>query len=280
MKPAKYILLFSFAMILIGIIGKSVPLFENAELFLSIGLIIHVITSIVYGISALIYKKHRIEAGMITLAIPLTAGIVLSLLRWPGGNVLIVLGSGILSMGAFVMLTITLVKNHKIALGILYVAIGFGGLFFCFKFMRWPGAAIMFFPAAITTLIAFVFLFIKKETFTMSKIISLLIIALITGVFFTSSSQLYRIKHINVFKPERNLSENYYTYAWLLNKEGKKEEARSNLQLAIQAVANPYNLNENPMTDVNSATERYRNALNLLENDQWKEKETPMNNHF
>ncbi len=278
MKPAKYILLFSLVLILPGIIGKSILVFHKAQLLLLFGMLVYLVTGIVYGILSLVHKKHRIEACMILLAHPLVLGILFTQMHWPAGDIFIILGSSFVLMGSIGFFLYTLIQNRKVTLGALYLAIGFGSLFFCFKFLRWPGASLLFAPAGTCIVVAIIMLLVKREKIQLNTLMALLVIGIYSIVFFSSSSQLYKVKHLNMLAPEFNFPENYYIYAWVLHQEGKEEEAKLALALAVQEAKNPYNVHKEFFQYQGSAAlERYEKAIHLLEANQWTEYERPYN---
>ena len=284
MKNTKYILLFSFSLLLIGILSKSIFLFTSSSLIMIIGLMIFLVAGVVYGIMALVAKQFRIEAGMIALAFPLVAGIIFSLLYWPMGGVLIVMGSGILVIGSLVVLLYCLAQNRNVPLGVFYLAIGLGSLFFCFKFMRWPGADVLFIPVGMAIIAAIGILIVKRVELTISKIVSLIVIGLILLVYISSNSQLYYIKHLNKFQLDNNFPENYYTYAWILNKEGKREEAKVNLKIALREVQNPNNIQSRKTMGIADTPDanfkRYERALKQVNENNWTEFEKAEFNPF
>ncbi|NQY30150.1 MAG: hypothetical protein HRT69_11855 [Flavobacteriaceae bacterium] len=281
MKITKYVLFFSFVLILIGIIGKSVTIFLGAKVLLVLGLVLYLLTGFIYGIITLVKRKHRIEAGMIALASPLVFGILFKLMYWPGGSLFVIIGSQVLLFGSIGMLIYSLSKNRKSILGILFLTIGLCGLFFCFKIMHWPGATLLFIPVAISIIVALIFLIKKKAKIDLSKMVSLIVITLVIILFISRDSQLFRFQHIYPKQASFNAPENYHIYAWMLYKEGKKDEAKVNLQLAIQEAQNPNNTQLNNLEDDKELTiERYKRAMGFLISNKWDEKESPINDSY
>jgi glucan phosphoethanolaminetransferase (alkaline phosphatase superfamily) len=278
MKLLKHLLLSLFAVILIGIAGKTVTPFMNAGYILFFSMMGYFVGGMIYIILALVKQKHRIEAAMIGISFPLMVGFFFTCMRWPFGGPLIVIGSPvmiILSIGLFIY---SLVQNRNVTLAALYVATAVSSFYFCFKIMLWPGSFPLFIFAVTSVLSAVVLFFVKKQKLTSAVALLLILNGCIFVTMFASKSQIYCYKHLNILKPEINSPEDYYTYSWLLYKEGKTEEAKTNLQLAIQQVQNPENtrtldLKEKP----EMALQRYERALHLLNANNWNEKEIYQN---
>jgi glucan phosphoethanolaminetransferase (alkaline phosphatase superfamily) len=211
---------------------------------------------------------------MISLASPLILGILFKIMYWPGAGFLIIVGSSILLLGSIGFLIYTITNKRNIPLGALYFAIGLSGLFFCFKFMRWPGATFLIIPASISIIVSLIVLIKTQVKIEVSKIVSLIVLSLVIILFITSDSKLYSFRHINSTITELNYPEHYYTYAWILYKEGDKNLAKNNLELAIQEAKNPYNTQQKNL-DSKLAIERYERAMDLLISNRWNEKERP-----
>jgi len=93
MKTLKYTLLFCFGLTLLGLISRILIPFIGNNKILILGVLILAILIPVYGIMALIKKQHRIESVMMLISIPLIFGILFRLMRWPFGNLMIIIGS-------------------------------------------------------------------------------------------------------------------------------------------------------------------------------------------
>lgn len=274
MKAVKYILLFSFAMILTGIFGKSVIIFQGAAALLSIGLSLYLMAGFFYGILTLIKKRQRIEGGMVALSGLFIMGLLFKLQFWSGGGLLFVIGAAILLLGSVGVYIYTVVRKRKIILGTLYLAIGFCGLYFCFKLLRWAGASLLFIPAGISMAVAIFVLIKKSAKFDVSKIVLLVTMVLTVMLFASSDSQLFRFVHINPSQSEFNSPEAYHIYAWILYNEGKVDQAKKNLQLAIQEAGNPENIYFDPVTNRPwLSIERYQRAMKMLDSGNWNERE-------
>jgi hypothetical protein len=264
--------------VLMGILGNSLSIFPGSKPIMALGLLIYLLSAFIYGIIALVKKQNRVEGGMMALSGLLVLGLIFKIMYWPGGGPLIVIGSPILLFGSIGLLIYSLVNNHKLSLTLLFVSIGISSIFFCFKFMRWPGASLLFFPGAIGMITAIVYMIVKQVKLDSSKIVLITIMALIVILFSTSSSALFRFRHINLTNSNYNSPEHYHEYANILYNEGKYDEALLNVKLAIQEVENPNNLLLNDLVD--SPTEskaRYERALNLINSQSWNELEEPKN---
>lgn len=274
MKVLKYILLFIFALTLIGLAGKTFLPFEHAEIIMFFGLVVYLIGGLVYIILALINEKHRVEAAMIGISFPLTLGILFSLMRWPFAGPLTVIGGPIILMLSIGLLIYLSTQKRKVSLAALYVATGANSLFFCFKIMFWPGTFQLFIFAAIFIIAATIVLVIEKQKMTSAIIVLIIINGLISITVFANQSRMYCYKHLNTLRPEYNFPEKYYTYAWMLYNEGNIEEAKINLQLAIHEAQNPNNITVHDLDDSPEVTvQRYERALDLVNANNWYEKE-------
>ncbi len=278
MKVLKHILLFIFAITLIGLSGKTFLPFENAEIFLFFGLVCYLIGGLIYIVLALINEKHRVEAAMMGISFPLIVGIMFTIMRWPFAGPFTVVGSPLILMLSIGLLIYLLFQKRKVALGAIYVATGASSLFFTFKIMFWPGTFPLFIFAAITIIVAIIVLVLEKQKMTSAILVLLILNGLISLTVFANQSRMYCYKYLNTLRPEYNFPEKYYTYAWMLYNEGNIEEAKTNLHLAIQETQNPNNITVYELYDSPEVTiERYVRALDLLNANNWTEKELSPN---
>lgn len=281
MKFVKYILLFIFALILIGLAGKTVTPFDKAELILFFGIVAYLIAAIVYIILALAYRKHRIEAAMMGISFPFVLGMLFTLMHWPFSGPLTVFGSPIILFLSIALLIYSLAQKRKAALAGLYVALGANSLFFCFKIMFWPGTFQLFIFASIFLIAAIILLIIQKQKMSTAIVVLFILNGLISLTVFASESRMYCYKHINTIRPIYNFPEKQYNYAWLLYKDGNTEEAKINLELAIEEAQNPYNMTTYELYDSPAITvERYKRAMDLLNANNWTEKEKSPNDQY
>jgi glucan phosphoethanolaminetransferase (alkaline phosphatase superfamily) len=281
MKLLKYLLLFLFAVILIGISGKTVTPFTYAGLILFFSMIGYFVGGMIYIILTLVNEKHRIEAAMIGISFPFVVGLFFTCMRWPFGGPLIVVGSSVMLMLSIGLFIYVLVQNRNVLLGALYAATGLSSLYFCFKIMLWPGSFPLFIFAVTGVLATIIFLFVKKQKLTSAVVLLLILNGCIFVTVFASKSQLYCYKHLNTLKPEINFPENYYTYAWMLYQEGKTEEAKANLKLAMQEAKNPKNIRAHESGEQPEETiQRYQRAMDLLNANNWTEKEISINARY
>jgi hypothetical protein len=271
MKIIHYILFVAFAIFAITLLGKIFLLFPVSRSAIAFGLFLLTVTSVVYLIVALIKSKERLEAGMIASGIPIYIGLSFSILLWPFGGVLIVTFSGILLMLSLGVLGYIVQKNRKVFLGICYVAFGFGGLFFCFKYMLWPGSQVIFMLFILAAIAAIVFFVAKKVPLELSTVTSLLLAGILIILFLRPTSDIYRIKYLDVLRPNTNFPESYHKYAWYLFQDGKIEEAKANLTIAIQQAQNPDNIfaHSEEVENDPDVVPRYQRALDAIDNNQW-----------
>jgi len=266
---------------LIGLFGKTFAPFDNAEIILFFGLATYLISAILYIVLALVNKKHRIEAAMMGISFPLVVGILFTLMRWPFAGPLVVIGGPIILVLSIGLLIYLLEQKRKVSLGAFYVATGASSLFFCFKIMFWPGTFPLFIFAAITIIAAIMVLLVEKQKITSAMIVLIILNGLIVMTVFARESRMYCYKHLNTIRTEYNFPEKYYTYAWMLYKEGNSEESKTNLQLAIQEAQNPNNITVYELDDLPEVTvKRYERALNLLNAKNWTEKEKSPNSPY
>ncbi|MBT3422106.1 MAG: hypothetical protein HN431_04815 [Bacteroidetes bacterium] len=277
MKVINTILLFSFSLILAGIIGKSIIIFMGANAILAIGFALLLVGILIYGIVSLSRKKQRIEAGMLTLSSLMLLGLLFKIQYWAGGGLLSTIGSSLLFLSSIWAFVYTFKKNYKRILGALFLSIGISSIFFTFKISNWPAANLLFIPAAISMIVSLFFLFKKGFELKLSYMVSIIVMLLIVITFVSKESQLHRFRHINTKYPELNVPENYYIYAWKLSKEGEKSQAIENLNYAIQEIDNPNNAYFNMyFNDSDLSKERYERALELLLADRWLQAEKPI----
>lgn len=276
MKGIKYILLFSFALTLLGIIARTLVPFRGGNESFILGVLILSLLIPIYGILALVKKQHRIEASMLFISIPLIFGVLFRLMNWPFGNEMVIIGSQILFLVSIGILIYSIIKKIKISESILFVTIGFCGLTYCFKVLFWPGSKTLIIAAFITIGVALLIILRKKSKFNVSKVVLGVIILLFTLSFITKESKLFQNSNINLLSPESNHPEDYYQYAWLLYSEGDTKKAKTNLQNAIDELNNPDNKYANRFSkNRNNYLKTYETAMNMLNNDNWNNLEWP-----
>ena len=274
MKIAKYILLFAFSLILIGIFGKSVVTMPGADAILVLGLLIYLITGLIYIIITLVKRKQRIEAGMIAISGMLVTGLLFKNMFWTNGGMLVIIGSQILLFGSIGVFIYCKIKKRKIVLAALFLVVGLSSLFFCFKFMRWPGASPLFTLTVIGLVILAYTVFKNGLKLNISRSVSIIIILLIIATYISSESQLYRFRVINSEESSLNYPENYHIYSWMLYKEGEINQAKENLKLAIIEAENSNNIHFKKLErNSEQSIERYKRAMKLLETGKWLETE-------
>ena len=277
MKLLKYSLISSLLLILLGILGKSLLSFPFAGFLFFLGLAIYILGGAIYGIINLSKGKDEITATMVILSLPSVLGILLKTQHWPGGSFVFVIGTFILMAGSGLIFTQALSKKKDLVQSVLFLSVGWSGLFFLFKIMRWPGALVMFIPGAIGIGTSIVLILIKRPKIDLSKIACLIVLSLIIVTFTTNPSQIYRFQNIYKFDNQMNFPENYHKYAWMLYQEGNQAEAKLNLDLAIQQANNPNNFRIELLQDgPELATLRYQRALASLQEKNWSELELPL----
>ncbi|MFD2562109.1 hypothetical protein [Aquimarina rubra] len=276
MKILKYILLFSFALALLGLVSKTLIPYRGGNEFLILGVLLMAMLIPIYSLVALIKKKHRIESAMMLISIPLIFGILFKLMRWPFGNQMTIIGSQILLLVSIGILIYSITKKIKIPESILFVTIGFCSLTYCFKTLFWPGSKELIIAAFLTIAGSLFIILKKKAVFSTSKIVLGIIILLFTLSFLTKESTLFQTSYIDLLNPESNHPEDYYNYAWILYNEGDTTKAKTNLQYAINELNNP----DNEFSDMVSKNrdnylEVFGAAMNMLNNNNWNTLDWP-----
>lgn len=270
MKGIKYILLFSFALTLLGIVARTLVPFRGGIESFVLGVLILSLLIPIYGILSLVKKQHRIEASMLFISIPLIFAVLFELMNWPFRYEMIIIGSLILFLFSIGILMYSIIKKTKISESILFVTIGFCSLAYCFKVLFWPGSKTLIIAAFITIGVALLITLNKKGEFNVSKIVLGIIILLFTLSFITKKSKLYQNSNINQLSLESNHPEVYYDYAWLLYSEGDIKKAKINLQYAIDELNNPNNEYVNRFSkNRNNYLKTYERAMIMLNNDNW-----------
>ena len=144
MKAIKYILLFSYLLIITGVFGKTLLIFPRASIMLLLGLNLFLSFGVIYGIITLVKQQNRQEAAMIAVSMILSLGITFKFMYWPGASIMIIIGTPVQLFGSIGILAYSSSKKIKITQAILFLSIGISSLFFCFKVMRWPGSTFLF----------------------------------------------------------------------------------------------------------------------------------------
>ncbi len=242
MKAIRYILLFSFALIVFGILSKMFIALPGGNITLILGVLILVTFSPIYGIIAFIKKRHRIEASMLVIPIILYLGFLFKLMYWPGGNQMVIVGSINTTIFSIVIFIYCLVTKRKIRESILYIILGYYSLSYCFKSLYWPGAEELVIASVISMIIGIIVVLIKfRENPTTHTVVSGVLILIFTILLVTKESTLYKRTRIQTENKALNHPEKYYEYAWLLYNEGSHLRAKTNLEYAIEQTQNPNN---------------------------------------
>ncbi|WP_299902147.1 hypothetical protein [uncultured Aquimarina sp.] len=277
MKILKYILLVLFGLSLFGLVSRFLFPFPQTNALLIIGVLIILLCIPIYTILSLVKKKHRIEAFMMLVSIPLIMGVLFWLMSWPFGNEMIIIGSQIVCLSSIIFFIYSSIKKHKIGVSILFLAVGFCSLAFCFKVLFWPGSTALKFAAFLTIFVALVVLFVMKDKVTSGQLV--LGVFLIISVYFLveRESRLYGILHMDLANQELNHPEDYYYYAWKLYNEGQIETAKTNLSLAIEELNNPNNIYQDriPLENKKAYIKVYEHAKESLANNNWIILESP-----
>lgn len=275
MNIIKYVLYFSFILIVAGFLGHSIVLIDGAKGVLKLGLFTLLIFSLIYFILSLIKKKERIASGMITLSGLLILGVFFKLMNYPGGGVFVIVGSQIILMGAIGILIYSLTKKRNVEIPVAYLAVGICALFFVFKVQYWPEFVMLIGTTALSILVGTVFIFKQKKILVPSSIVILIIYGFTISLIFTSQSQVFRFKQIEINQSETN-PEFFHNYSWELYNEHKFDEASINIDKAIYEVSNEDNSTHYRISDIQQLwLERYLRAKEKIKNQNWNEIERP-----
>jgi len=184
-------------------------------------------------------KKMQIIA-LITFLL----GVVFKLLHYPGGALILLLGTLLF----FVHSIIYLFKNAKtnLPMSFLHLSYSFLTMYLLFRFQYWScgprifGSPLLFLIVLFVTLTCFVLLFKNKSQFKFSQIFLIVYFAFFWVLSYIHSDRIYYFFNLNTVLNSEARETNYNSwdrYSWFLyiaNKQDEALEANHKAQKAVE----------------------------------------------
>lgn len=181
MKFIEKVLLFLYLLAVLGLVNRFFNLSEILITPMLIGFLGILLVVPIYTVISFVKKQNRMNAVMLLSALPAIISLCFTSMRWEGGSILIMISTAILSFLSIILLSYSIISKRYVLSAILFLGIGFGSLFYCFKTLSWDFSDFLIIPMIICLFVA-VFVKVKQAIkleichFIMLSVIGLLLV--------------------------------------------------------------------------------------------------------
>lgn len=168
---------------MLGLVNRFFNLSDILITPMLIGFLGIVLLVPIHTVISFVKKQHRMNAVMLLSALPAVISLCFTSMHWEGGPELILISTSILSFLSIVFLSYSIISKRNVLSTVLFLGLGFGSLYYCFKTLSWDFSNFLIIPI-IACLFVAVFIKVKQAIkFEISHFIMLSILGLLWVYF-------------------------------------------------------------------------------------------------